>query len=186
MGLRCEINVEDMGLPLETYQLGIPIDYSAALDTFCDVFLSVSTELVPVDTGYLRSTLDADNDGVSSAEAWTDCEYAQYQEYGTWCMGAQPYFEPAIEAAMDEMMPLLEEAYQEAMAEEQEILAEMAAQMGGEDDDSGGGIGLFDTILVALAIGFVQGLFAAFKQALSYDDKKRYLNVSGGYFIDII
>lgn len=104
---------------------GIEPFYGDGFDVFCDTFIEVSTAYCPVDTGYLRSTLTADTDGFAWAECYTDCEYAQYQEYGTWCMGAQPYFEPAIAEAFAAAIPLWRQAWQDALDEEQELL-EMA------------------------------------------------------------
>ena len=101
---------------------GIEPFYGDGFDVFCDTFIQVSTAYCPVDTGYLRSTLTADTDGFAWAECYTDCEYAQYQEYGTWCMGAQPYFEPAIAEAFAAAIPLWRQAWQDALDEEQEIL----------------------------------------------------------------
>lgn len=122
MGLRCEVFLEDLGLPMATPVYGIEPFYGDGFDVFCDTFIQVSTAYCPVDTGYLQSTLTADTDGFAWAECYTDCEYAQYQEYGTWCMGAQPYFEPAIAEAFAAAIPLWRQAWQDALDEEQEIL----------------------------------------------------------------
>ncbi len=119
---------------METPILHKPIDYSEGLQVFCDTFMEVSTAYCPVDTGYLRSTLTADNDGISWAECYTDCEYAQYQEYGTWCMPAQPYFERAVEAAFEEATQYWQIAIDEAMEEEQDELQAMADAAEAEGD----------------------------------------------------
>lgn len=108
MGLYCSFDViEDFG-----YQDAIEVegeefipDYSAGCETFVEVFLQVATDLVPVDTGYLQSTITATCDE-TSCECETICEYAEYQEYGTWCCEAQPYFEPALERALEAAAPL--------------------------------------------------------------------------------
>lgn len=77
----------------------VEIDYSEACEAFVETFLDVALTLVPVDTGYLYSTIDARTDGYF-CEAEATAEYAQYVEYGTWCMIEQPYFRPALEEAM--------------------------------------------------------------------------------------
>ena len=104
MGLYVEFDVSEFGFIDSTPQLGITPLYDMGCNVFVNTFLAVANELVPVDTGFLQSTLEADTDGFSCS-AGTDCEYAEFVEYGTWCCGAQPYFEPAIEAALDAAMP---------------------------------------------------------------------------------
>lgn len=156
MGLRARFSVvEDLGYPAHTPELGIPIDYSDGCRVFADTWLDAATDMVPVDTGYLQSTLKAESDG-DGCTCETLCDYAQYVEYGTIKMGAQPYFEPAIDIALGEATPAWNEAYQEAMDEEQEILNSRAASKGG---GGGGGIpgslGQFlGMILAAIVIGF--------------------------------
>lgn len=128
MGLLCEFDVcEDFGFIEQTEEFGIIPDYSAGCTIFRETFLSVSRSTVPVDTGYLRSTLSAYyNDTYCSAE--TQCEYAQYVEYGTWRQMAQPYFEPALEAALDAAAPAWTRAQTEALAEEQRLQQIQAEQ----------------------------------------------------------
>ena len=107
MGLYAEIDiVDDWGFPFDLTggddEIGyetVPVDYSGACRVFVSTFMEVATKLVPVDTGYLRSTINADTDGISVCYAEATAEYAQYVEYGTWCMRAQPYFEIALEEA---------------------------------------------------------------------------------------
>ena len=107
MGLYAEIDiVGDWGFPSDVTggddEIGyesVPVDYSRACRIFVSTFMEVATKLVPVDTGYLRSTINADTDGISVCYAEATAEYAQYVEYGTWRMRAQPYFEIALEEA---------------------------------------------------------------------------------------
>ena len=63
----------------------VEVDYTGACEAFVETFLEVALDLVPVDTGYLYSTISADTDGYF---CWAEAtaEYAQYVEYGTWCM----------------------------------------------------------------------------------------------------
>ena len=144
MGLYCSFTPESLGYPdvVETDVLGthlkVQVDYSQALEDFCSTFLEVSTSLVPVDTGFLQSTLDAQTSG-DEAYAEATAEYAQYPEYGTWCQEAQPYFEPAVDAASEAFFAGADQAVDDAskeledMAEEvmEEFQEEMAAQMEG-------------------------------------------------------
>ena len=138
MGLYASFTPEDLGYPesLETEVLGVhlevPVDYSAALEGFVDTFLSVSTNLVPIDTGFLQSTLDAGSSG-SDAYAEASAEYAQYVEYGTWKMEAQPYFEPAIDEGAATFFQMADEAVEEASRiledEAEAVIEEYEAEM---------------------------------------------------------
>lgn len=130
MGLYCSFTPEDLGYPMTIEQeilgtiIEIPVDYSLALEAFCSTFLDNATSLVPVDTGFLQSTIESDSDG---EEAWAEAgaEYAQYVEYGTWKMDAQPYFEPAVEAGLAAFQALAGEAVDEAQREMEDILQGM-------------------------------------------------------------
>lgn len=96
------------------------IDYTPAFEAACEAFDEVANDLVPVDTGYLQSTIYSMCDS-QSASFYADAEYAQYVEYGTYKMDAQPYFRPAIEAAkgafMEVAQELVEYAQQDVMFE---------------------------------------------------------------------
>ena len=71
----------------------------------------------PVDTGWLRSTIHQEYPGgdvlAQIAVLEADCNYAIYQELGTYKMAAQPFMTPAIEElarlyfSPDLWMPLL-------------------------------------------------------------------------------
>lgn len=124
MGLLAEFTMDDLGYAESTEELGIFIDYSEGCEVFAETFLEVAQDLVPVDTGYLMGSINASatSDGCTCI---TECEYAEYVEYGTCYMGAQPYFEPAIEAAREAATPYWDEAVERAMEEEAQLLAEM-------------------------------------------------------------
>lgn len=122
MGLFVEFDVvRDFGYIDQTKKYGIVPDYSEGCEVFVETFLDIANQLVPVDTGYLQSTLTADyNDTYCYAE--TDCEYAQYPEFGTWCQPEQSYFRPALEEALMEAQPYWFEAALEALEIEEELL----------------------------------------------------------------
>lgn len=115
MGLYVKFDVGDYGLVTETEAIvadllpvNINMDWAPACKAFVKTFLEEANKLVPVDTGYLRSTIKAGTDGYRCwAEASAD--YAEYVEYGTWCMEAQPYFEPALEKAMQVFWEVVED-----------------------------------------------------------------------------
>lgn len=169
MGLRADFTVFDLGYAEATAIETIFIDYSYGCQVFADTFISVAKDLVPVYTGHLRSTItaSASDDGCCCE---TDCDYAQYVEYGTVYMGAQPYFEPALSAALNAATPYWEEAVDLALAEEQALLEEAAAAergsrgggRGGGGRSFGGGIfgrGIGGFIGAALGVLFLSWTF---------------------------
>ena len=115
MGLFVEFDViDDLGYLDMTEEYAIVPDYNEGCQVFATTFLQVARQLVPVDTGYLRSTLKAEGyDTYCYAE--TDCEYAQYPEFGTWCQAEQPYFRPALEQAIMAAKPFWDRAQEEAL-----------------------------------------------------------------------
>lgn len=162
MGLYAEFSALDFGYPDEVSggdeTIGFEsvwVDYSEACDAFVETFLSVALDLVPVDTGYLSSTIDADTDGeMCYAEATAD--YAEYVEYGTWCMEAQPYFEPALEQAMAVFHSLAGEAVSTAQEELEDILSslmEASMRIAGGGQSWGqffGGLAMFAILSIIL------------------------------------
>lgn len=123
MGLYASVDVlSDLQFSPITPVLGLTPDYSAGCGTFCAVFEATAKSLCPVDTGRLQASLIADTDGATYCEAMTDCEYAQYQEYGTWRMPAQPYFETAVETAINAAFDDWKDAEITIFEEEQKIL----------------------------------------------------------------
>ena len=132
MGLYASYSfTEDGGMPDEISggdeiigMASVLVDYSPACQIFVDTFLREARQLVPVDTGYLRSTIDA---GAVGNGCWFEAtaDYAQYVEYGTSNMEAQPYFEPALQAAFGEAMVVAQEALGQAQQELEMILTDM-------------------------------------------------------------
>lgn len=159
MGLYVEFSITaDWGFPEEVeggnamvgYE-SVPVDYSEACDAFVNTFLDKALALVPVDTGFLRSTIRAGTDGdMCWAEATAD--YAQYVEYGTSFMDAQPYFEPALTEACAEAQALAQQALQEAQDELADLLGDNASNMSMGGMGGGEGFGSFLGGLTMLAL----------------------------------
>lgn len=127
MGLYAEVSIADVGpneLTNEEFGVSVLVDYSMAIQGFIDTFMSVATSLCPVRTGYLCGSISAGGGG-DFAYAEASAGYAQYVEYGTSRMGAQPFFEPALEQAM----AVLGEMAQEALNEAQQMLEDMVASI---------------------------------------------------------
>ena len=146
MGLRCTVDpVNDLGYPSATPSLGLYINYGDGCDAFLDTFFDIAYDLCPVDTGELISSIDGFTDG-EGVEVYADADYAQYVEYGTSKMEEQPYFRPAIAAALERANRDWQEAVDEAMEEEAEILAELEKSEE-EEDGVGGMMGLLGRTL---------------------------------------
>ena len=177
MGLRANINAMDQGFPMtaDVGDISVPVDYSEAAEVFKAVFLDVARELVPVRTGYLKSTIAAEIGEASIGEvtAEASAEYAQYVEFGTYRQMAQPYFIPAIEAALEEWGLAAQKAYDEALEEAQAAYeAEQAQQQsqeaGGAPAGGGllGGLALLGLLLIFTI--FIEGIKSMFNDTDSH------------------
>lgn len=157
MGLYAEFSPEDFGFPsdfsssTEDGDVYVEVDYSGALDAAVDVFMEIATSLVPVDTGYLQSTISASSDGYTVCFS-ADAEYAQYPEYGTWCQAEQPYFTPALQYAIDVFIIDAVEAISEAQDDFVSEMVLSGAEGAGEKS-------LFDYIGDIIASLFIGILF---------------------------
>ena len=174
MGLRANINAMDQGFPMTANvgDISIPVDYSEAAEIFKTVFLDVARELVPVRTGYLKSTIAAKIGEASIGEvtAEASAEYAQYVEFGTYRQIPQPYFIPAIEAALEEWGLAAQKAYDEALEEAKAAYeAEQAQQQSQEAGGAGGapvgggflgGLALLGLLLIFTI--FIEGIKSMF------------------------
>lgn len=134
MGLYAYVDLEDAGFEtvLEAEDARgaiqtVEVDYSTAIGRFVATFMQIATDLVPVRTGYLRSTIKAQVLGPVQAECVADCEYAEYVEYGTYRQDAQPYFTPALEQAYTQLLSDAGEARSQAMETLEQILNGIAA-----------------------------------------------------------
>ena len=177
MGLRANINAMDQGFPMtaDVGDISVPVDYSEAAEAFKAMFLDVARELVPVRTGYLKSTIAAEIGEASIGEvtAEASAEYAQYVEFGTYRQMAQPYFIPAIEAALEEWGLAAQKAYDEALEEAQAAYeAEQAQQQsqeaGGAPVGGGllGGLALLGLLLIFTI--FIEGIKSMFNDTDSH------------------
>lgn len=169
MGLYASFDViGDFGYIAATEEWGIEPDYGPGCSTFVSTFMSSAQGSCPVDTGYLCSTISANTDGHSFCDCQATAEYAQYVEYGTWKMGAQAYFTPALEAAIAAAGPLWTQAEEEAIKEDERLTeeeekrkAEAAARANEDGQDAASEFAqmagsIVGALLVGLAITFVQ------------------------------
>lgn len=160
MGLLAEFDlVKDFGFKTETPTIGIPIYYNDGMEEFETVFMDTIEELCPVDTGFLHDSIKVETTD-TTVKAWTDCEYAQYVEYGTWKQDAQPYFEPAVAAALNAATPIWNDAMEEALEEEALELEEQREEADEEEGEPiaegggplGGSISAYVGMMIALSI----------------------------------
>lgn len=189
MGLRCRIDpVVDLNYPSATPSLGLYIDYGDGCDAFLDNFFDIAYDLCPVDTGELISSIDGFTDG-ENVEVYADADYAQYVEYGTSKMEAQPYFRPALASAFERAKLAWQEAVDEAMEEEAQILAELSG--GGdeedeEDEEGGGGLtGLAMGAIHATNQGFwtqMTGIMAGFGYVWAGGG---FMGIIGGFILGL-
>lgn len=186
MGLYAEFAPEDLGYKLEfyndKYMITVEVDYSEALRVCAETFLQLAQAIVPVDTGFLRSTLSSREDSSSVYFAAT-AEYAQFVEYGTFKQEAQPYFRPALEAALLAFIELADSAQAEAK-EEFDLEIEMARQE--EEDESGGSfLGLGAPVAAIALLIFLYPVILnlyAFTQILKpvVGDSEQHVITTGG------
>ena len=123
MGLYCNIDLhKSLGLPLGGEPIAIESgyigemftpDYTPGAQAFAAGFMQSIASTCPYLTGYLFSTIAGDACGFE-INVWADAEYAQYLEYGTWKMAAQPYFEISILAGIKKAAPIWRKAVQKA------------------------------------------------------------------------
>lgn len=144
-GFETELEAEDARGAIQT----VEVDYSTAIGRFVATFMQIATDLVPVRTGYLRSTIKAQVLGPVQAECIADCEYAEYVEYGTYRQDAQPYFTPALEQAYEQLLADANGARSQAMETLEQILNGIAAATQAAFMDAGYG----DIISTVAGIG---------------------------------
>lgn len=121
MGLKASINLDRWNFPKTTPLLNLPINYAGVGELFVDITTQLAQSVCPVDTGFLKSSIGGrgeDRTGTVQATA----EYAQYVEYGTWKMEAQPYFTSAVEQGAEIAFMVAMEIYINALQREQEII----------------------------------------------------------------
>ena len=170
MGLRVNINAMDQGFPMTANvgDISIPVDYSEAAEVFKTVFLDVARELVPVRTGYLKSTIAAKIGEATIGEvtAEASAEYAQYVEFGTYRQMPQPYFIPAIEAALEEWGLAAQKAYKEALEEAQAAYEAEQAQQQSQGAGGAGGAPVGGGFLGGLAVLGLLLIFTIFIEGI--------------------
>ena len=101
---------------MQRFDSGIQRQVHSFLVSWAADVKAEAMRLVPIRTGYLRSTIYATiRDWV--AEIGADAAYALFVELGTKYMRAQPYLYPAIQAYLPELESVVIAAIEQAKAE---------------------------------------------------------------------
>jgi HK97 gp10 family phage protein len=74
-----------------------------ALQAAGDAFINDAQASAPVDTGFLRDNIQVVSSSDTELVIESQADYSGFVEYGTSRMSAQPFFEPAIESARNEL-----------------------------------------------------------------------------------
>lgn len=98
--LYCDITPQSLGLPMYSMS-GFRIMWPSHIwENIGKAFEEQAKATCPVRTGYLRAHIGYASDA-GGTECWSDAPYSAYQEYGTSRMHAQPYFESALQSAVE-------------------------------------------------------------------------------------
>lgn len=87
-----------------------------ALAAAADQMVTGATGIVPVRTGNLRDSIQAESASSTSVAVTAEADYAAYVELGTSKMGAQPYMRPSIPAAVQALVNTAVEEIQNSLA----------------------------------------------------------------------
>lgn len=88
---------------IRAFRLGLPQVLDRAYFETALLVYTISDELVPVDTGDLQASGRIEPAAPNGSQAYTvkygggNVDYAEYVEYGTERMAAQPYLNPALQ-----------------------------------------------------------------------------------------
>lgn len=181
MGLIFEMSVYDLGYIEATQDIELYPNYAEGCRVFCDTFLAEAKARCPVRTGYLRSTISADYTA-SSITCMAEAEYAQYVEYGTSRQSAQPYFEPALQIALETAQEYWDRAENEVITKQRELvqrgrqLEERVNQFQENGASTIQGTSLRDfliAMLMAILIGLIKGLFSMLREAFTGNEQEQ-------------
>ena len=136
MGLFAKIDLsEDLHLHPSTFWGEVEPIYQDGYEIFKEVFLEIIADFCPVRTGNLIRSIECEWEDIE-IYAQTFCDYAEYVEYGTWYMEAQPYFEVAVVTAFYQAYDAWVEAYEEALGQEYDIIVDdILTELAPEVDD---------------------------------------------------
>lgn len=181
MGLLFNMSVQDLGYIQATQDIVLHPSYAEGCRVFCDTFLAEAQARCPVRTGYLRSTISASSTA-SSITCMAGADYAQYVEYGTSRQSAQPYFEPALQIALETAREYWDRAESEVIMKQRELVQrgrQLENRVNQFQEDGASTIqgtslgGFLVAMLMAVLIGLIRGLFSALREAFSGNEREQ-------------
>lgn len=181
MGLLFNMSVQDLGYIQNTQDITLYPNYAEGCRVFCDTFLAEAQARCPVRTGYLRSTISASSTA-SSISCVVGADYAQYVEYGTSRQSAQPYFEPALQIALETAQAYWDRAESEVIAKQRQLVQRGYELQTRVDNFHQNAINIcngfsFATlvlfILFAFIVGLVQGFIQEFKKIFNGTEEEQ-------------
>lgn len=98
MSVRGEINFRDNGSLTQVAKI-----VAGKLQQFGEQVVERSRDLVPVDTGTLKRSIEARKTGEHSLTIQTRTGYGAYVELGTRTRAATPFLAPAVQQTMDDL-----------------------------------------------------------------------------------
>lgn len=183
MGLRGNVSV---GLPTTTSIYHRDIDYSDAIHEAVDEFMDAATSDVPVDTGTLQASISCDEEYMGFT-AYADTNYAEYVEYGTYKMEAQPYFADNLESAAEELHANCIQIWRDAEQQDKELYqAQIEARMQEAQRASAiGGTSLVGMVLSSILEGMLNGLLSIVQDMFSMRNGDNTGDTDKGYSADV-
>lgn len=183
MGLRGNVSV---GLPTTTSIFHRDIDYSDAIKEAIDEFMDAATSDVPVDTGTLQASISCEEEYMGFT-AYADTNYAEYVEYGTYKMEAQPYFENNLESVAEELQANCIQIWQDAEQQDKERYQALVEDQMKEAQRAGsiGGGSLIEMVLSSILMGMLNGLFSVLQDVFSMKNGDNTGNTDQGYSADV-
>lgn len=93
--------IEDTFTPaLQQLVALLPGEMTAAAEASLEDGKTLSEEVCPVLTGYLRSRIQTQMTGPLEGELFDDAGYAFFVEEGTWKMAPEPFLRPGLERTL--------------------------------------------------------------------------------------
>ena len=111
MGLYAGFDLSRLGFYETTRNGQYPVNYNTGNQIFLNTFHTEIATHCPVRTGNLLGSIHGSLFGMNG-EFYTQCDYAEYVEYGTWGQPAKPYFENALASALDSAYSAWVRAYE--------------------------------------------------------------------------
>ena len=108
--------VEEFKVAMANFDSGMQRHVHEQLASWAANVKALAKRIVPVRTGYLRSTIYAKIQGWV-AQIGAEATYAMFVEFGTRYMRARPYIHPAIQQYLPQLEAIISEAIEYARRE---------------------------------------------------------------------